>query len=454
MGDWLGTGNVAPQLRKFLPFDDARELVHKLKIKNNREWRAFTKGDMPHLGKLPVDIPAAPHLVYADQGWNGYGDWFGTGSIANFLKEYRSFEEARAFARKLNLTSSVKWFAFTKGHMPELGQLPKDIPVDPGQTYADKGWKGFGDWLGTGMIASRFRKYRPFEEARNFVHKLELKSGTEWRAFCKGKMPHVGQLPLDIPAKPERVYAKKGWNGMSDWVGTKEIVRCRKYFRPFEDARVFAHSLQLKSRKEWSDFTQGRMPNLGSLPIDIPAKPDNAYANKGWKGMGDWLGTGNVAPQLRKYRSFEKARDFARKLKLKSQTEWCAFCNGKFTHKGKLPADIPAKPGLVYADNGWIGYGDWLGTGTVAPQLRAYRPFEEARDFVRKLKLQKQLEWVAFCKGKIPQIGKLPIDIPATPARIYANKGWKGMGDWLGTSRTRRKAKNNKMVGLPKKEIG
>ena len=28
--------------------------------------------------------------------------------------------------------------------------LAKDIPTNPQRTYADKGWKGMGDWLGTG----------------------------------------------------------------------------------------------------------------------------------------------------------------------------------------------------------------------------------------------------------------------------------------------------------------
>jgi predicted helicase len=30
-----------------------------------------------------------------------------------------------------------------------LGRLPEDIPAAPWQTYADKGWSGMGDWLGT-----------------------------------------------------------------------------------------------------------------------------------------------------------------------------------------------------------------------------------------------------------------------------------------------------------------
>ncbi len=46
------------------------------------------------------------------------------------------------------------------------------------------------------------REYLPFEEAREFVRGLDLKSQSEWRKFCKGEMPEKGSLPVDIPSKP------------------------------------------------------------------------------------------------------------------------------------------------------------------------------------------------------------------------------------------------------------
>jgi thiol-disulfide isomerase/thioredoxin len=179
------------------------------------------------------------------------------------------------------------------------------------------------------------------------------------------------------------------------------------------------------------------MPHLEKLPADIPSKPDRPYANKGWSGYGDWLGTGTIAPRLRKYRSFQQARGFAWKLKLKNGTEWRAYCKGEMPHLGRLPADIPAKPDNTYAEKGWLGMGDWLGTGTIATRLRKYRSFQQARDFVRKLGLISVAEWRAFCKGDMPHLEKLPADIPVNPDQKYANKGWSGYGDWLGTNRTR-----------------
>lgn len=150
------------------------------------------------------------------------GDWLGTGTIAQYLRIYRPFREARAFARKLKLNSMAEWFAFCKGKMPQLGRLPTDIPTTPDQVYASKGWSGAGDWLGTGMIAPRLRKYPSFHEARAFAHKLKLKSTSEWRAFCKGEMPRLGRMPKDMTASPHKTYASKGWKGMRDWLGTEK----------------------------------------------------------------------------------------------------------------------------------------------------------------------------------------------------------------------------------------
>lgn len=221
---------------------------------------------------------------------------------------------------------------------------------------------------------------------------------------------------------------------MGDWLGTGAVAPWLRRFRTFQKARAFARSLKLKSQTEWFVFCRERTQSNSKLPLDIPIKPDSAYADKGWKSWGDWLGTGTIAPSLRQFRSFPKARAFVRSLKLKSNGEWQVFCKGEMPSKGRLPFDMPSNPQQTYADRGWKGWGDWLGTGTVATRFRQYRPFPKARAFARGLKLKSEGDWRAFCKGEMPSKGKLPFDIPANPYRTYADK-WKGMGDWLGTTR-------------------
>ena len=222
-----------------------------------------------------------------------------------------------------------------------------------------------GDWLGTGAIASQSRSYQPFEEARRYARSLKLSTINEWQAFCRGKMKFKGILPSDIPSKPDRVYRNKGWASVGDWLGTGSVANFHREYRSFNDARSFVRSIGLKSNIEWLAYCKGAMPTKGKLPKDIPSKPSRTYANKGWRGIGDWLGTGAIAPKFREYKDFELARSYVRKLKLSNQREWFLFCRGLIPEKGKLPCDIPGTPHIVYAKKGWRGYGDWLGTGNV-----------------------------------------------------------------------------------------
>ena len=147
---------------------------------------------------------------------------------------------------------------------------------------------------------------------------------------------------------------------------------------------------------------------------------------------GDWLGTGAISPRFRRYRSFRRARAFVRRLSLCSQQEWARYCKGELSGKGKKPVDIPAAPWHIYQGKGWISWGDWLGTGYVAPPMRRYSAFRRARAFVRRLALRSQQEWLEYCQGRIPGKGRRPADIPVRPDEVYRDDGWLGWGDWLG----------------------
>jgi predicted helicase len=149
----------------------AREFVRSVGLKSRAEWDAYCKS-----GRRPFDIPTNPNTVYAHEGWISMGDWLGTGMVATHLREYRRFEEARAFARSLKMKSQSEWDTLAKS-----GNLPTDLPKAPHMVYADDGWVR-GDWLGSGRIASYKLEYRPFEQAREFARNLHLKSREEWLA--------------------------------------------------------------------------------------------------------------------------------------------------------------------------------------------------------------------------------------------------------------------------------
>jgi hypothetical protein len=124
-------------------------------------------------------------------------------------------------------------------------------------------------------------------------------------------------------------------------------------------------------------------------------------------------------------------------LGLTGQSEWARYVKGQIPSKGTKPDDIPASPHAVYSSE-WKSWGDWLGTGTLAPSKRKYKSFKPARKFAQNLGLKNSVEWVRYAKGDFPDKGIKPDDIPANPRDVYLKKGWQGMGDWLGTFTLRR----------------
>jgi hypothetical protein len=192
--DWLGSTRVGRG--KCLPYDEARAIVRRMGLRSAAEWREFAKS-----GRKSNDIPSTPHYVYADKGWVSWSDWLGTAF------EWRSFKEARSFARGLKLKTMRDWKRWSIS-----GKRPKDIPANPKAFYADKGWVSWPDWLGDSHYANRDR-YAPFVKARARVRRLGIKSVVEWRKACKS-----GRISKDIPRWPPHVYGD--WSDWYDWLGT------------------------------------------------------------------------------------------------------------------------------------------------------------------------------------------------------------------------------------------
>ncbi len=257
---------------------------------------------------------------------------------------------------------------------------------------------------------------------------------SQGRRWTDGNVPFEIDIPQGLTIDAESFISSiecKCWSRLA-----------KLSWRPFEEARRFVHGLGMEKVDDWRKYHKGELTDKGLPPEDIPSDPHSVYNGIGWISYGDWLGTGTVATDLRRYRDFEEARAFVRSLGLKNNKEWMQFCKGELQEKGTLPDDIPVAVQRIYRRKGWINLGDWLGTGTVSNWLRKYMEFSEATAFVRSLGLKSQKEWNDYCRGRLPEKGRLPENIPAAPRHFYKKKGWTSWGDWLGTSQ---------MPGSPKK---
>lgn len=243
------------------------------------------------------------------------------------------------------------------------------------------------------------------------ISTLDERLAVEFRQISQGERPKGGGI-IDIrgnaPAMIGMEFAK-----FAEAVRTKiwSAAVSRTNWRPFEEAKAFVQGLRLKNTREWKEFARS-----DRMPADIPNAVDRVYALAGWNGWGEFLGTGNIADKNKKWRPFEEAREFVRGLGLKGGQDW-----RDFVKTANKPSDIPSRPDVAYADQGWTSYADWL---RGRPR---WLPFEEARVYVRELGLADTKDWLAFAKSD-----RRPGNIPSTPSSVYAGEGWKGMEDWLG----------------------
>lgn len=431
---WLGNNDKVP----FLPFNEARKLVRSMNFKNTIEFKKWCNWNPNDYGLKPPNIPASPHLYYSKEEWKGYADWLGTEHNIK-VRAFRSFEDARKFARTLGLTSSELWIKYCQGHFPHLPPKPRDIPVNVARKYHSQGFAGMNDFLNAKehRRLKRLNNVRPFEEARAFVHSLNIRNLREWHQYVKGNLPGYDPKPNDIPNSPDLIYKGEGWNGYGDWFGTYTLAPFKRRFRSFESAREFARKLGITSSEKWIQYCKGKMPHLPPKPKDIPTNVARKYRDEGWKGYKDFLNSKEHRKKHSKFLPYDEAKKFVHKLKLQSYKEWHRYVAGDFKNLPIKPKNIPANPAGVYKNNGWIGIGDWIGTDAFPYAHLEYRKFSEARAFARKLGLTSSVEWVAYCKGEFSHLPEKPLDIPANVVRKYENKGWKGFKDFLWSDRHR-----------------
>ena len=296
-----------------------------------------------------------------------------------------SYEEARAYMHTVGLGGVVEWQEWCAS-----GKKPKTIPNRPDAAYKGKGWKGYGDFLGTGRIAPKNIDYLPFEKVKEFARGLDLRSKEEWFTYSKNN-----KKPYGIPATPNRIY-KDEWIDWADFLGNG--------FLTFEEAREYVRGLGLTGRKKWVKYCTS-----DQKPDNIPSSPDIVYKEKGWKDWNDFLGYSKV-----EFLSYEKAREYARELGLTSSVDWINYCK-----EGKKPNNIPYQPHKAYNGKGWESWGDFLGYGFLS--------FEEAREYVRNIEIDGFDDWKIYCKS-----GQKPGNIPSNPNQVYGQTGWMGYSDFLG----------------------
>ena len=340
--DWLGYST----LDRYMTYEEASLYVQQHNVNSRDTWRKFSKEERPKT------IPALPNEIYRDNGWIDWKHFFGTAKY--------SYEKAKEFVHTLNLSSPQEWKDYCDGKMNNLKRFPKNMPKDPLHKYK-KGWVSWEDFLGNS-------KYLSYQESKEFMHTLGLKTTLEWKKYSKGQLEGYSKRPDNIPTAPDYYYKDKGWIDYGDWLGTGRKRKGNSNdedttWLTYEKARDFVHTLKLKGEKEWRKYIKGEFKHLSKKPANIPNSPYFVYKNNGWIGINDWLGNDdNTQTKVENALPFEEARAFVRTLGIKTEIEWNDYKKGKFKHLKPLPNNIPKIPRKYYKNDGWISIRDWLGT--------------------------------------------------------------------------------------------
>ena len=374
--------------KRYVEFENARQHARHLNLKNRTAWVSYCKS-----GKKPINIPSDPRYHYLSK-WLGWGDFLGTGNIAHHKRSFWNYENARAFVKKLGLKGRSDWQSYCAS-----GEKPPQLPSHLHKIYKSN-WYGYADFFGNGDKSPRLTGYRSFDDAKKFAQSLGLKTYIEWINYCK-----TDKKPADIP-REIATYYKNEWKGVGDFLGTGKVAYQNREYLSYDDAKVFVHKLELKNTDEWREYCRSN-----KKPDNIPTVPWKKYKNKGWRGIGDFLGTGRIANQNREYLSYHECKEFAKKNNINTKNGWF-----KYTKSNTLPANIPSDPPKRYKDV-WVTWGDFFDTGRIANQNREFLSYEEAIKFLAPLRLKTNRDYAEYCKS-----GNKPQNIPSSPQKTYKDK--------------------------------
>lgn len=123
--------------QKIVSFEDARQIVKKLGIKYESEYRKLSKEERSLLG-----LPYNPRLVYNDKGWINNHHFYSRRDL-RYIVFATSFERAKEIVKELGIKSRAEYLKLTPVKRMEVG-----LPSHPDRCYKNKGWKGWDDFLG------------------------------------------------------------------------------------------------------------------------------------------------------------------------------------------------------------------------------------------------------------------------------------------------------------------
>lgn len=146
--------------------------------------------------------------------------------------DFMTYDEARDRIQNEGIRTVLEYKLWHKLNHPAR------MPQSPDAYYTSRGkWLSWGDFLGIVNAYPRISKkrWRPYKEAKAYVHNKAFGTIAEWRAFCKS-----GKCPEDIPHRPDVAYFKTGdWFSWREFLGPKCKIELGKAIQMVNDKVLY-----------------------------------------------------------------------------------------------------------------------------------------------------------------------------------------------------------------------
>lgn len=293
-------------------------------------------------------------------------------------------------------------------------QLPQGVPSKPFNSYKNRGWIDWSDYLGSEIISPQDKKFLTYEESIPVIRRFGFKSGVELRKYVQ-----KNGLIKGIPSAPHSEYKNNGWVSMGEWLGTGTVQtqELAKQYVTYEDAEKWAQSQNIKSANSWRILSKEK-----KIPFNVPANPHSTYKDKGWISWGKFLGTGKIADNLKDYMSYDELEKLIQTKGFEKSEDYFMWW------EKETPNNIPKTPdaSLTYK-NEWVSWGKFLGTGlTNMEKSKLWVSYVECKKYAEENEIKNQRDWFEHIENNRPQ------NIPSAPQNVYENNGWINWASFLG----------------------
>jgi len=307
------------------------------------------------------------------------------------------FKTALIIVRDLNINSVTEWRKWIKVNKD------KKIPYNPDSFYKNSGWVNYKHFFGSNSL--KRKKFITYNDARNLLKTYKLNNYKEFSKWVSKNMDK------NIPSRPEQIYLKD-WISWGDFLSSGKISNSKKIFKSYNDCVLFLKEIELSGHNsfiEWFSLIK---------PIDIPSNPHIIYKEK-WVSWGEFLSTGNICNSKKEFIDYKMCRDIVIKNNIKTVNDFCKWID--------RPENIPSKPNIIYKNNGWISWSDFLGRNIISHKKMGekYLSYNDAKNYLKKFKLNHKFYYKEH-------ILRNNIDfLPKRPEYFYRDV-WTGYLDFLG----------------------